>query len=86
VNPGSTQSFSAVESTIKKTLGAERQQKKLAAFVKEFKKRWTAKTVCKAEYMVELCKGYKAPKTATPTEAPATSTPAKSSTTTSKTK
>jgi foldase protein PrsA len=86
VNPGSSQSFSQVEATIKKTLGTERQQKKLAAFVKEFKKRWQAKTECKAEYKVELCKGYKAPKAATPTEAPATSTPAKSSTTTSKTK
>jgi foldase protein PrsA len=86
VNPGSSQSFSKVEATIKQTLGSERQQKKLAAFVKEFKKRWTAKTECKAEYAVELCKGYKAPKTATPTETPAPSTPAKSSTTTSKTK
>lgn len=87
VNPGSTQSFSKVEATIKTTLGTERQQKKFAAFVKEFKKRWTAKTECKSEYMVELCKGYKAPKTATP-ETPTTTTapPAKSSTTSSKTK
>jgi parvulin-like peptidyl-prolyl isomerase len=87
VNAGSTQPFSKVEATIKTTLATERQQKKFAAFVKEFKKRWTAKTECKPEYMVELCKGYKAPKTATP-EAPATTAPpAKSSTTTtSKTK
>lgn len=73
VNPGSTQSFSQVEATIKTTLGTERQQKKFAAFVKEFKKRWTAKTECKPEYVVELCKEYKAPKATTP-ETPATTT------------
>lgn len=80
VLPASTQVFSQVESSIKQQLGAERQQKKLSSFVKEFKKRWTAKTECKPEYMVELCKGYKAPKTSTGT---GTTTP---STKTTKTK
>lgn len=67
VLPASQESFSKVEASIKQQLGAERQQKALSAFVKEFKKRWTAKTECKSEYMVELCKGYKAPKTSTGT-------------------
>lgn len=81
VLPASQESFSKVEASIKQQLGAERQQKALSAFVKEFKKRWTAKTECKSEYMVELCKGYKAPKTSTGT----TST-TKSATSSSKTK
>jgi foldase protein PrsA len=83
--PASHQSFSKVEASIKQQLGAERQQKKLQSFVKEFKKRWTAKTECKSEFMVELCNGYKAPKTTT--TPPTTAPPVKSSsTTTSKTK
>lgn len=86
VLPASQQSFSKVESSIKQQLGSERQQKALAAFVKEFKKRWQAKTECKSEFMVELCNGYKAPKTPTPTT-PTTTTPTKvSSTTSSKSK
>ncbi len=82
--PASQQSFSKVESSIKQQLGGERQQKALAAFVKEFKKRWQAKTECKSEFMVELCKGYKAPKTTTPTTTAPTSKV--SSSTSSKTK
>jgi foldase protein PrsA len=87
VLPASQQAFSKVESSIKQQLGAERQQKALAAFVKEFKKRWQAKTECKPEFMVELCNGYKAPKTATPTT-PGTTVPSSkvSSSTSSKTK
>lgn len=76
VLPANQQAFSKVESSIETQLGAERQQKKLASFVKEFKKRWTARTECRPEYTVELCKGYKAPKPASPGAA-------KSSTTTS---
>lgn len=83
VLPASTQALSKVESSIKSQLGAERQQKKLSSFVKEFKKRWTAKTECKPEFMVELCKGYKAPKTSTSTSTTPSTT---SSTTSSKTK
>jgi foldase protein PrsA len=42
------------------------QQKAFAAFVKAFKKKWTAKTECRAGYVVEDCKQYKAPKSKPP--------------------
>lgn len=64
--PATEESFSKVESSIKQQLGAERQQKALSSFVKDFKKRWMAKTECRSGFMIELCKGYKAPKTSTP--------------------
>lgn len=84
VLPASQQSFSKVESTIRQQLSAERQQKAISTFVKGFKNRWQARTECKSEYMVELCNGYKAPKTTTPS----TTTPTSkvSSSTSSKTK
>lgn len=84
VLPATQQSFSKVEASIKQQLGAQRQQKKLAAFVKEFRHRWKARTECRPQYMVELCSGYKAPRSGSiaPTPAPKTSSP----TTTSKTK
>lgn len=79
VIPATTETFSKVESSIKQQLGAERQQKALSSFVTDFKNRWKSKTECKPEYMVELCNGYKAPKTSTGTG----TTPSTSSSTTS---
>jgi foldase protein PrsA len=81
VLPASQESLSKVEPSIEQQLAAEREQKKLAAFVKEFKKRWKAKTECRSAYMVELCNGYVAPKATTGTGAATPST-----TSTSKTK
>lgn len=83
------QPLSKVEASIKQQLGAEHSQKHLSTFVKEFKKRWSAKTECRPQYMVELCKGYKRPAPVTPqttTPAPTTPKTTSSSTTTSKTK
>jgi len=33
--------------------------------VKDFKKKWQAKTECRSGFVVADCKGYKAPKTST---------------------
>jgi foldase protein PrsA len=63
--PGSQQSFSAVEKTIKQTLATQKQQKALSSFIKNFKKKWKAKTDCRSGYVVADCKQYKAPKTKT---------------------
>jgi parvulin-like peptidyl-prolyl isomerase len=63
--PGTQQPLSQVKSTIKQTLIATGQQKALSTFVKNFKKKWLAKTECRSGYMVPDCKGYKAPKNAT---------------------
>jgi foldase protein PrsA len=74
ITPGSQQTLKQAEASIKSQLTATGQQKALSTFVKEFKKKWTAKTECRSGYKVADCKGYKAPKT-TSTSAPATATP-----------
>jgi len=83
IAPGSQQSLKQAEASIKSQLTATQQQGALSKFVKEFKKKWTAKTECRSGYTVADCKGYKAPKT-TSTSAPATTTPATPPTTSTK--
>ncbi len=61
--PGSQQSLAKSKSTIKRQLAAQQQQQALTKFVKEFRKKWTAKTECRSGYVVQDCKSYKAPKT-----------------------
>jgi foldase protein PrsA len=68
--PGSQQSLTSVQSTISQQMAAEKQQKALSEFIKNFRKTWTARTECRAEYSVQDCKGYKAPKGSTSTTAP----------------
>jgi foldase protein PrsA len=63
ITPGTQQKLSQVESTIKQQLISTGEQSALSKFVKEFKKRWQAKTECRSGYTVADCKGYKAPKT-----------------------
>jgi foldase protein PrsA len=76
--PGTQQTLKESEASIKQQLTATSQQSALSKFVKEFKKTWTAKTDCRAEYVVMDCKQYKAPKTSstssTGTAVPQTST------------
>jgi len=74
--PGNQQSLAQAQSTIKQQLAAQNQQQSLSKFVKEFRKKWEAKTECRAQYTVQDCKGYKKP-TTTPegTSTPQTSTP-----------
>jgi foldase protein PrsA len=82
ITPGSQQSLAQAEATIKQQLTATQQQTALSKFVKEFKKKWKAKTECRAGYSVADCKGYKAPKAASTSTAgtPTTTTPATTST------
>jgi foldase protein PrsA len=91
ITPGSQQTLKQAEASIKSQLTATKQQTALSKFVKEFKKKWMAKTDCRAGYMVADCKGYKAPKTtstaspgATTTPPATTSTPATTSSTKTK--
>lgn len=67
VIPGSQQALSSVQATIKQQISAEKQQKAVSEFVKNFRKKWTARTECRSEYSVQDCKSYKAPKTSTGT-------------------
>lgn len=80
--PASQQQLSQVKSSIEQQLTAQTQQKALSEFVKNFRKKWTGRTECRSEYMVQDCKGYKAPKTpALPTTATPTQTTSVPSTT-----
>jgi foldase protein PrsA len=65
VTAGSTQPLKQSEATIKAQLIATKQQSALSNFVKKFKSKWTAKTDCRAGFVVMDCKQYKAPKSGT---------------------
>jgi foldase protein PrsA len=65
VTPATQQPLSQAKPTIKAQLSAAKNQEALSNFVKEFKKRWQAKTDCRAEFVVADCKQYKTPKTGT---------------------
>jgi foldase protein PrsA len=90
VTPGSQQSLAQAESSVRSQLVATNQQGALSKFVKDFKKKWTAKTDCRSGFVVMDCKQYNAPKTpsvpAVTTPQPRTTTPTTStpSTTTKK--
>ena len=60
--PGSQQSLAQAQSSVKSQLTATQQQQALSKFVKNFKKKWTAKTDCRKGYVINDCKQYKAPK------------------------
>jgi foldase protein PrsA len=65
VHAPTQQSLSAVKSTIKQQLVSQGQQTSLSKFVKEFQKKWKAKTECRAGYVVQDCSQFKDPKTTT---------------------
>jgi foldase protein PrsA len=65
ISAGSAQSLAQSRASIKAQLTASQQQEALSKFVKEFKTTWTARTDCRAEYVVADCKQFKAPKTGT---------------------
>jgi foldase protein PrsA len=77
--PASQQTLAQVQSAIQQQITAQSQQKSLSEFVKNFRKKWTARTECRSEYSVQDCKSYKAPPTtstpSTGTPVPQTSTP-----------
>ena len=75
--PGSSQTLAQSEAAIKEQLASTGQQSALSKFVKEFRKKWEAKTECASGYSVQDCQGYKKPKTTATegTATPQTSTP-----------
>ena len=62
VTPGSLETLAQAQSSVRSQLVATQQQSALSSFVKNFKKKWTAKTDCRAGFVVMDCKQYKAPK------------------------
>jgi foldase protein PrsA len=83
IMPGNATGFTQVRAQVEQQLTAEQQQKALGEFVKNFRKKWEAKTECRSEYSVTDCKGYKAP--STPVAPPATSTAPTTTTTPART-
>jgi foldase protein PrsA len=91
VTPGTQLTLAQAEASIRQQLIATHQQAALTTFIKEFKKKWLAKTECVASLggvpvaqAVQDCKEYKAPKTpsgVTPA-VPQTTPPAQTGTTT----
>ncbi|HME02345.1 MAG TPA: peptidyl-prolyl cis-trans isomerase [Solirubrobacteraceae bacterium] len=67
VKPGTQQTLAQSSATIKQQLASTGQQTALSNFVKEFKKKWLAKTECRSGYVVTDCQSYKAPKTSSTT-------------------
>lgn len=74
----------SVESEIKQAVTSQREQTALTKFSKQYKKRWKARTECRAGFVVEDCKNYKKPKPK-PTEQPSTTSPPTTSSSTSTT-
>jgi foldase protein PrsA len=76
ITPGVQQTVAQATSSIKTVLTSQDQQNALNKFVTTFTKKWTAKTSCRAGYVVSVCKNYKKPKATTPTAAATTPEPA----------
>src|SRR5215204_2196931 len=71
VNAASQQTLEQAKATIKQVLASQNQQKALDKFVKDFRKKWKAKTECREGYVTQDCKN--APK---PTPTPTATAPA----------
>jgi len=69
ISKGSQQTLAQAQATIKQQLTSTKQSTALTTFVANFKKKWTAKTVCRSGYVVMDCKSYVAPKASTTTGA-----------------
>jgi foldase protein PrsA len=75
VHAPTQQSLAQVKESVKGQLASTQQQTALTKFVKEFEQRWKGRTECRAGYVMQRCKQYKAPKT-TPTPSTPVPTPA----------
>jgi foldase protein PrsA len=85
ITPGSQQTLAQSKASIKQLLVSQQQQTKLAAFVKQFQKKWKDKTDCQKGFQTTDCKNPPKTKPAAPTSAaPAATSSAPSGTTTSK--
>jgi len=69
VNAASQQTLEQAKATIKQVLASQNQQKALDKFVKDFRKKWKAKTECREGYVTQDCKNAPKP---TPTPTPGT--------------
>jgi foldase protein PrsA len=89
VKPGTQQSLAQATPLIKQILQQQQSANAQTAVDSAAKKKYQSKTKCRSGYVMNLCSGYKAPKTPTtpaatptPTPAPTPSTPSTTSATT----
>jgi foldase protein PrsA len=67
MKPGGERPLSGVLETIERQLNAERRQHALAAFANAWRARWTARTDCRAGFVVPKCRQH-TPSSTTPQE------------------
>jgi foldase protein PrsA len=66
VHPPHVKPLAAVSAKIKSEVPPTMQKHALAAFVAQWRRHWTAQTVCSAGYIVNKCRGYKSAAAAAP--------------------
>jgi parvulin-like peptidyl-prolyl isomerase len=81
INPANRQTLAKAKKLIREILASTNQTAAEAALTKEVKANWGSQTQCRSDYSMNLCSGYKPPKTTT-TAAPTTPSTAPSTTTT----
>jgi foldase protein PrsA len=59
IHPAYQQPLSAVAASIKSTLPGQLEQQALAAYIKQWRAKWTARTDCSAAYVIAKCKQFK---------------------------
>jgi foldase protein PrsA len=59
ITPGRQQTLPEVRERIRRKLSAERQQRALAEFARQWQSRWSARTSCRAGYVIPGCRQYK---------------------------
>jgi hypothetical protein len=57
--PGSVKPLSEVSAEISERLSEERHRRALASFLETYRREWTAKTSCRAGFVVQKCSGYR---------------------------
>lgn len=53
--PGMTQELKAIQQQLQEQLSSQRQQEVLAAFIEDYRAKWTSKTICATGYIFERC-------------------------------
>jgi foldase protein PrsA len=56
--PATRQTLAQAEASIKRWLATEQHRRVLAGFVRSWRRRWTARTDCRAGYVVQKCRQY----------------------------
>jgi PPIC-type PPIASE domain/SurA N-terminal domain len=66
ITPARLKPLSEVQDAIKRKLTSEHQRQTLAAFIKAWRARWSARTDCSPGYVIQKCRQYNGPATPEP--------------------